>query len=1031
VTSDEQLVERKLRQAWRRQRRYFHLRGVSRTLIWAGTLVALDFLVDWLFIFRLRGPAAWRLPLLVANAGVLLWALYYEWLRHLRRFDDVRIALQIEGRHPELASLLISYVQLKNAEQPAISPALLAAMRLHALAAIKPLDFREIVAPRQFRRPLLFAVGTILFFAAISVTWPRHVGALFLRLADREISYPTQTRIVSVTGNQTVKQGDTITLAASVAGRLPPTGELYVRPAGDQAWHSILLPAGSGSEFSHRIEELFRDTDYFFRIGDDRSAEFRITLVPPPQFVQRRVRIVHPPYTGLKDTCVDDLNVQALDGSTVSWELRCEPAVRSARMLVEGHDPVEMELDSSGSSLRYSVTLRNSLKYSFRLTDKTHGFEYDDVWHAVRVTADNVPDVTLLDPTDDGPATVRKRLRLLVRATDDYGLSKIRLVYSVNGAEDVQYPLGPLTGRQTEAAFDWTLGTTIPDLQDGDVVTVAVEACDAHEATDSRWGRSVVRRLAIVGDAGYLRWLADELDEQRADIRKAWAEEQTSLSEIQQIKGQDADFLQTRGRLLTEERRQGIVRRELSGVVRRINLLMIDLTSNDLFSEGGGERVIELNRTLAAVNTNHVPRAEDALKLARQDPVNALPHIEHADLEIGMIVRELDGLLKDMGLTLTDDVLLAQLRSIIKTEELIRRETGEWGKQLYIDPERTGLTQPKLIQAQHAVLKQMELFLQQLVAAVGQELDAARRRRFEAAVTAFRIGRPDAAMQEAARAIEASKPISGVEQQDLALKALRTAAEALAGQITDDMATVRDVMEHLRQILKAQQDLQQEVSQANAQQFQERHFQMQARQADIGKDLLQCSAQAVKTPAAFAVRKAQDAMKAAQTDFGKSRQEPAIMQQEEAIVCLMAAIEALNAIRALPPIALPEMPEYPWEVQVVSTNVTTGDIEELTDLNKVPSGKLMDMGDIIEGGGGDATQPIPSAPSSASSPPAGAASAVAGSSSDLRGKAVALSPEQIHALERRNRAAVFQNYVNRLPQEFRQQVSDYYEVLAE
>ena len=129
MRTDEQMVERKLRRAWRRQRRYIHLHGLSRVLIWTVTLVALDFLIDWLFIFRLRRHAAWRLPLLLANAGVLLWAIYYEWLRHLRRFDDVRVALQIEKRHPELASLLISYVQLKDAEQATASPALLAAMQ--------------------------------------------------------------------------------------------------------------------------------------------------------------------------------------------------------------------------------------------------------------------------------------------------------------------------------------------------------------------------------------------------------------------------------------------------------------------------------------------------------------------------------------------------------------------------------------------------------------------------------------------------------------------------------------------------------------------------------------------------------------------------------------------------------------------------------------------------------------------------------------------------------------------------------------
>jgi len=208
---------------------------------------------------------------------------------------------------------------------------------------------------------------------------------------------------------------------------------------------------------------------------------------------------------------------------------------------------------------------------------------------------------------------------------------------------------------------------------------------------------------------------------------------------------------------------------------------------------------------------------------------------------------------------------------------------------------------------------------------------------------------------------------------------------------------------------------------------------MQARQTDIGKDLLQCSAQAAQTVAAFAVRKAQEAMKEAQTALGKSRQEPAIAQQEEAIVDLQAAIEALSAINALPPLALPDMPEYPWKVQVLATNVVADDPEELNDLNKLPSKKIVDMGDIVEGEPGkDPSRPMPSAPKPSSSPPPTSSlpPMAGGNSSDLRGKAVALSPEQINALERRSRAAVFQNYANRLPKEFRQQVSDYYEVLA-
>jgi len=494
------------------------------------------------------------------------------------------------------------------------------------------------------------------------------------------------------------------------------------------------------------------------------------------------------------------------------------------------------------------------------------------------------------------------------------------------------------------------------------------------------------------------------------------------------------DLLQTQGRLLTEERRQGNVRRQLSGVVRRIDLLMLDLASNDLYPEGGGENVTRLNLKLAALNTNHVPKAETYLRLARQDTTHALPHIEDAEREVDIIVRELDALLKEMGMTLTEDALLAQLRSIIKTEELLRRETADWGKRLLIAPGGAGQVSAKLAQAQGSVLQQVGVFTERLKEAVGKETDAARRRRFAAAAGALQKGRPDAAMQAAARAIEAGQPIECVEQQDLALKALYAAAEALAGQITDDTAIVREVMEHLRQILKDEQQLQQEVKQANAQQFQERHFKMQARQTDIGKNLTECGKQASKTPAGFAVRKALEAMKEAQKELGNSRQDPAIGQQEEAIVNLMAAIEALTAISALPPPVLADLPEYPWQVQVLSTNPPVDDAEELLELDPALSKKIRDMGDVIEGGGKVPTSPMPPTPSSpnASSPSEKAPpSPPQPGDADSRGKAVALSPEQINALERRNRAAVFQKYVNRLPKEFRQQVSDYYEALAE
>ena len=54
-----------------------------------------------------------------------------------------RVALEVEGRHPELESLLVSYVQIGSAQGVDASPALIRAMERQALEVTGPLDFRD------------------------------------------------------------------------------------------------------------------------------------------------------------------------------------------------------------------------------------------------------------------------------------------------------------------------------------------------------------------------------------------------------------------------------------------------------------------------------------------------------------------------------------------------------------------------------------------------------------------------------------------------------------------------------------------------------------------------------------------------------------------------------------------------------------------------------------------------------------------------------------------------------------------------
>ena len=80
---------------------------------------------------------------------------------------------------------------------------------------------------------------------------------------------------------------------------------------------------------------------------------------------------------------------------------------------------------------------------------------------------------------------------------------------------------------------------------------------------------------------------------------------------------QRTDVLQTTERIRSEERRQGDVRRQLSGSVRKIDRLLRDLESNGLTDKGQGSIIGEMSAALTKVNATRVPQAVRDLQKAR------------------------------------------------------------------------------------------------------------------------------------------------------------------------------------------------------------------------------------------------------------------------------------------------------------------------------------------------------------------------------------------------------------------------------
>ncbi len=545
-------IESKLRQAFERHRRLIHIRGASCLLIWLIALTILSFIIDW-GIFARAGMSGLGIVLPMINVAILLWVLWKDWLKHLQRFNPLLVALEVEERHPELSSLLVSYTELDPTilNQPNISHELLEALRSEAVVRTQPLDFREIVDFKQLKTLLMVCAGVVLISGALSISWRDYLGAFFKRLGGAEVSYPTETEIIEVSQGLVVKAGDDAIIQAKAQKVLPESGLLLVRPLGSEVeWKSLPLVKSSATavdatqaDYSRKLEELVRDIEYRVVLGDDESETQALRVIRSPRVTKTIVKISYPEYMKLDPITQDQLNLEVPESATLNWELRCDSKVASLKVKSD-KEVVEAVVDETGKIVRFEMKAPTSFKYSFQWVEGESGknFKFDDVQHSIKVRKDRIPEVALVRPASDGMATVEKTLRFVAQADDDYGLNEAWVVYSVDGSNEQRVPAHSFKGAKGDKVnLSWKLKDKIKELKPGMTLSFAIEVSDGHPDKINHLRRSMTRQLRIVEPEQYLTWFREELSQQRDEIRRAHESEKDSQDRVIQLKEQEKE----------------------------------------------------------------------------------------------------------------------------------------------------------------------------------------------------------------------------------------------------------------------------------------------------------------------------------------------------------------------------------------------------------------------------------------------------------------------------------------------------------
>ena len=559
-------IDDKLKEAWSKEQSFINTRGIFRSLIWIISLIITSFIIDILIWKGIGDGNSHGLWLSIINLIVIGIILKKEWLDHRKKYDPVRTALQVESKNPGLSSILITYTELSlDSSKTNTSPEIIEAIKEKANEKTESIDFQEIVSWGQIKKILIVCGSIILLFAGMSIKWNQQVGILFQRLAGVDTNYPTETniekiliddQIINIGESFKVKSGGSLNIKVITSGVTVSSAQLYIRDKGvAEEWNSnpYQMDAMSNDKLNYerKWEDITEDQEFYVKANDDKSKTFEIQVIKQPSYTYQ-VERVFPSYINQKPETLEELNMDAPQGTELKWTITSSSKVKAMEVRIGEEEKLNAEISDDGKTITFSKKADKAFNYSFLWTEGQSGkdFQYVDVQNSIKVIEDTLPEIQLISPSSDGLATTKKNLNLNFKGTDDYGLGKAHLIYSVKRdeaksdgeSEIVRKEIHNFGGNSSGShTFSWKVADDIDELKAGDQISYQVEVQDLFPGEKKHIRQSATRKISIVTPERYLQWYRSELASQQDEIKRARDSEETASTEVKQLRQQESE----------------------------------------------------------------------------------------------------------------------------------------------------------------------------------------------------------------------------------------------------------------------------------------------------------------------------------------------------------------------------------------------------------------------------------------------------------------------------------------------------------
>lgn len=396
-------------------------------------------------------------------------------LRALVRTPSVTdLALGVEAAHPELLDSFVCAVELEVSGREHLGPleeSLLARAR-QQLRLLDPAGiFRSSLA---WRRLVLLALLAALATGALGHT--RVARKARYHLADWRAGTPTGLTLEFP--REPVPERSNVRLEARINRWQDATEILYEDQDGRHRFPLNQTPGGDRHFTFYDLVGMVR-----FRVETPslRSAWHTVESFTPPGFERVSLRIEQPAYTGREAIEFDEFrNTSAVVGSRIELTVATRPGT-DAVVLADGSS---LAMGETGPGVfQFAQRLAETLVFRVRLRT-AEGFSAFGPEVTILGEPDLPPVIEVVEPRRDVQVLADERVYLEALASDDFGISRVVLRYTVSGGEPQHVVLHEAPSGappEPEVAVGNMLDLAELEVTDGDVISYAFLAADNRD----------------------------------------------------------------------------------------------------------------------------------------------------------------------------------------------------------------------------------------------------------------------------------------------------------------------------------------------------------------------------------------------------------------------------------------------------------------------------------------------------------------------------------------------------------------------